>query len=49
MTLQGATDALMSYGGASAALLSGVVLAAVGFGWLAVISALLIAPAGFVG
>lgn len=47
--LQGATDALMSYGGAAAALLSAPLLEWVGFGGLAVAAALLVAPAALVG
>ena len=43
--LQGATDALMSYAAAGAGLLSGVVFAAVGFGWLAVLASLALVPA----
>ena len=49
VSLQGATDALMSYGGASAALLSGVLFAAVGFSWLAAVASLLIIPAVVTG
>lgn len=47
--LQGATDALMSYGGAAAAVLSGILFAAVGFGWLALIASVLILPAAATG
>ncbi len=47
--LQGATDALMSYGGAAAALGAGVLLATVGYGGLALVSALLIVPAAALG
>ncbi|MFT3876086.1 MAG: MFS transporter [Propioniciclava sp.] len=47
--LQGATDALMSYGGATAAILSGPLLAWVGFGGLAMISGALIIPAAAIG
>lgn len=47
--LQGATDALMSYGGAAAAILSGPLLAWIGFGGLALISGALIIPAGAIG
>ncbi|MDO5677946.1 MAG: MFS transporter [Propionibacteriaceae bacterium] len=47
--LQGATDALMNYGAAAAAILGGPLLALVGFGGLAVVSAALIVPAAFVG
>ena len=43
--LQGATDALMSYGGAAAALLSGPVLAAAGYSGLSAACGLLLAPA----
>ncbi|MDO5682507.1 MAG: MFS transporter [Propionibacteriaceae bacterium] len=47
--LQGATDALMNYGAATAALLGGPLLAWVGFGGLAIGAALLIIPAAAVG
>lgn len=47
--LQGATDALMSYGGATVALVSGPVLAATGFGGLALAAGVLIVPACAVG
>ncbi len=47
--LQGASDALMNYGAATAAVLAGVVLAALGFGGLALLSGLLIVPAALVG
>lgn len=47
--LQGATDALMSYGGAAVALLSGPVLAVAGFGGLALAAGALIVPAFAVG
>ncbi|HJE50795.1 MAG TPA: MFS transporter, partial [Tessaracoccus flavescens] len=47
--LQGATDALMSYGGAAAALLAGVLLAALGFGGLAVVMLLVLIPAAVTG
>ena len=47
--LQGATDALMNYGGAAAALLAGVVLAALGYGGLAMAAGLLIVPAAALG
>ncbi|MDO5534596.1 MAG: MFS transporter [Propionibacteriaceae bacterium] len=43
--LQGATDALMSYGGAAAALLSGPVLVLIGYGGLALSALALLAPA----
>ncbi|MDO5499006.1 MAG: MFS transporter, partial [Propionibacteriaceae bacterium] len=47
--LQGATDALMNYGGAAAALLGGPLLAWLGFGGLAVVAGALIVPAALVG
>ena len=47
--LQGATDALMNYGGAAAALLAGVLLAALGYGGLALVAGLLIVPAAALG
>lgn len=47
--LQGATDALMSYGGAAAATLSGPVLVLVGYHGLAVACAALLVPAAAVG
>ena len=47
--LQGATDALMNYGGAAAALVAGVLLAAVGFGGLSVAAGLLVVPAALTG
>ena len=47
--LQGATDALMNYGGAAAALLGGVLLAGSGFGGLALAAGLLVAPAAVTG
>ncbi|WP_425310029.1 MFS transporter [Ammonicoccus fulvus] len=47
--LQGATDALMNYGAATAALLGGPLLALIGYGGLALVSALVIIPAGAIG
>lgn len=47
--LQGATDALMNYGGAAMALASGPLLAGVGFGGLALVAGLLIIPAAAFG
>lgn len=47
--LQGATDALMSYAGAGAALVAGVLLATLGFGGLALVAGLLVVPAAAVG
>lgn len=47
--LQGATDALMNYGAATAAILGGPLLALVGYGGLAVVSGALIVPAAAVG
>lgn len=47
--LQGATDALMNYGAATAALLGGPLLALIGYGGLALVSALAIIPAGAIG
>lgn len=47
--LQGATDALMNYAGAGAALLGGPLIAWIGFGGLAVAAGALIIPAAFVG
>lgn len=47
--LQGATDALMNYAAATAALLAGVIFATIGFGGLALTSLLLIVPAAAVG
>jgi len=47
--LQGATDALMNYGGAAAALLAGVLLSAVGFGGVALAAAALVVPAAATG
>ncbi|QIK72551.1 MFS transporter [Propioniciclava coleopterorum] len=47
--LQGATDALMNYGGAVMALISGPLLAALGFGGLALVAGLLIIPAAAFG
>ena len=47
--LQGATDALMSYGGAASALVAGVLLATIGFGGLALVAGALIVPAGVLG
>ncbi len=47
--LQGATDALMNYGGAAAALLAGVLLATIGYGGLALVAGLLIVPAAALG
>ncbi|HHV20575.1 MAG TPA: MFS transporter [Propionibacterium sp.] len=47
--LQGATDALMNYGAASAALIGGPLLAWIGFGGLAVAAGALIVPAAAVG
>lgn len=47
--LQGATDAMMNYGGAAAALIGGPLLAVLGFGGLAVVAGALIVPAALVG
>ncbi|MCG6567776.1 MFS transporter [Tessaracoccus sp. ZS01] len=47
--LQGATDALMNYAGAAAALIGGPVLAWLGYGGLALVAAVLILPAGGMG
>lgn len=47
--LQGATDSLMNFGAAGAALVGGPLLAWLGFGGLAVVAALLLAPALAVG
>ena len=47
--LQGATDALMNYGAAAAALLGGPLLAWLGFGGLAAVAGALIVPAALVG
>ena len=47
--LQGATDALMSYAGAAAALSAGVLFALIGFGGLALTALLLVLPASGVG
>ncbi|MFP5416212.1 MAG: MFS transporter [Actinomycetes bacterium] len=47
--LQGAGDALMNYGGATAALASGLVLASVGFAGLALVAGVLVVPAALVG
>ena len=47
--LQGATDALMNYGGAVMALISGPLLALLGFGGLALVAGLLIGPAAAFG
>lgn len=47
--LQGATDALMNYGGAAAALLAGLLLTAAGFGGLALVAGALVVPAAAVG
>lgn len=47
--LQGATDALMNYGAAAAALLGGPLLAWLGFGGLAVVAGALIVPAAVMG
>lgn len=47
--LQGATDALMNYAGAAAALLGGPLIAWIGFGGLAVTAAALIVPAAYLG
>lgn len=47
--LQGATDALMNYGAATMAILSGLLLSALGFGGLAVVCGLLMVPVAFVG
>lgn len=47
--LQGATDALMSYGGAAAAVLSGPVLVLIGYNGLAIACAALLLPAAAVG
>lgn len=47
--LQGGSDALMNYGAAAAAVLSGPVLAAIGFGGLAVVSGALVLPAALLG
>ena len=47
--LQGATDALMNYGGAVMALVSGPLLAVLGFGGLALVAGLLIGPAAAFG
>ncbi|WP_432558962.1 MFS transporter [Granulicoccus sp. GXG6511] len=47
--LQGATDALMNYGAATAALLGGPLLAWIGFGGLAIAAGALILPAAAVG
>ena len=49
MPLQGTTDALMSYGGAATALLAGLLLAALGFGGLALTMGALIVPAAWAG
>ncbi len=47
--LQGATDALMSYGGAAAAMLSGPVLVLIGYHGLALACATLLVPAAAIG
>ena len=47
--LQGATDALMSYGGAASAMTAGVLLAAIGYGGLALVAGALIVPACALG
>lgn len=47
--LQGATDALMNYAGAGAALLGGPLFAWIGFGGLAIAAGTLIMPAALVG
>ncbi|MBB1508513.1 MFS transporter [Tessaracoccus sp. MC1756] len=47
--LQGATDALMNYAGAAAALIGGPILAWLGYGGLALVAAVLILPAGGMG
>lgn len=47
--LQGASDALMNYGAATAAVVAGLLLAAVGFGGLALVAGLLLVPAAAVG
>lgn len=47
--LQGATDALMNYAGAGAALLGGPLIAWIGFGGLAVAAGALVVPAALVG
>ena len=47
--LQGATDALMNYAGAAAALLGGPALALLGFGGLAVVAGALVLPVALVG
>ena len=47
--LQGATDALMSYGGAAAAMLSGPVLVLIGYHGLALACASLLLPAAAIG
>ena len=45
----GATDALMSYGGAAAAMLSGPVLVLIGYHGLALACATLLVPAAAIG
>lgn len=47
--LQGATDALMNYGGAAAAVAGGPLIFAIGFGGLAIVAGALIIPAAAVG
>lgn len=47
--LQGATDALMNFGGAAAAILAGPLLSWIGFGGLAVVAGGLIVPAAVAG
>lgn len=47
--LQGGTDALMNYAAAAAAVLSGPVLAGIGFGGLSVVAGALVLPAAFLG
>ncbi|MDO5697142.1 MAG: MFS transporter [Dermatophilus congolensis] len=47
--LQGATDALMNYAGAAAALVGGLIIAAIGFGGLALTGLLIVLPAAGIG
>lgn len=47
--LQGGTDALMNYGAAAAALLSGPLLAGIGFGGLSAVAGALVVPAALLG
>lgn len=47
--LQGATDALMNYAGAAAALVGGFIIALIGFGGLALTGLLLVLPAAGIG